>query len=736
MNRGKTALKRGVAVASVAAMAIAGAVLAAPAASAAVASPGGIRATPTADAAWVDANGALTTSGVTGQAYNLTSAAAGTAKVLTGTNQTANGIQVALVSGQGTANWSATSLKISLANATWNTTPTVTVSPLSQIVDAGGVDFVAGFTGTHASLPTPINAANSALTVSGSSITNSGADLTIPVAADPAKATGAGQGYLLTLSNVRVNVTGNQSSAITANATMATTLPLNATTTIGYAGAQTISVPASASVATGTDPLAFPTVTVTETAPKAFTSGTVTLNLSDNGTPGSTVNFDVAASTPTVVVTGSTATAVAAVTATTLTVTITGQSDTALESLAISGLKVKTVNANATKVALMLAGSGPVSGTNTPAGAFSFTPGYAGLSASVPVTRPDRIAGANRYATAAAIAADFKAGIVLPKVLNSVILANGLNSKNGADALSANFLSGATNSPILLTDSSGSLPTETQAALTSLFKNSTGGVTVYVMGKTDSVSQAARDQAVVLLYSTITSGAVKVVEVSGSNRYATSAQAASQPGANINAYALTTGASALKTVFLASGTTNADALAAGSLSFFADIPVLLTNGTVLDPAVKTAISNLGIQQVIVLGATDRVSAALVSSLSALGVTNTYRIAGANRYATAAALYTFAYGTPTATVSALNESFGAGADGYLANGDLGWPDALTVGPLAGQSASPVLTTSAAVLAPEAGTFLKANKASLGQIWAVGGVDRVPASVLAAAEAAIS
>lgn len=740
MNRGKTALKRGVAVASVAAMAIAGAVLAAPAASAAVTSPGGIRATPTADAAWVDANGALATSATAGQTYNTTNAAAGTAKVLTGTNQLANGIQVALFSNNSaTAAWAAGNLTIKLTNATWNTTPSIGISPLSQLSGPGGVDFVAGFNGTHATAAPVITAANSAVTqTAGATISSPTPDtLTIPLSADPHAATAAGQGYIVTLSGVKVNVTGTaQGAAITAGAAMATTpTALTAaadTTTIGYVGLQTLAVPANSAVATGTDPLAFPAVTVAETAVGAF-GATVVLNLSDNGA-ASTVNFD-ASSTPTVVVTGSAATATAAVTATQLTVTITGGVNTALESLAISGLKVKTVAADATKVLLTLNAS---TMTATNGSAFSFTPGNAtGLSVAIPVARPDRIAGANRNATAAAIAADYAAAAA-PTVVKSVILANGLNTKDGADALSANFLSGATNSPILLTDSSTSLPTETQAALTSLFKNSTTGVTVYVMGKADSVSQAAQNQAVALLYSTITSGKVTVVNVAGANRYATSAAAASQPGANIGAYSLTTGANFLKTAFLASGTTNADALAAGSLSAFADIPVLLTNGTTLDSTVSAAISNLGIQQVIVLGATDRVSAALVTSLSSLGVTNTIRIAGASRYATAAALYTFAYGTPTATVAGLGQAFALPAgtsDGYLANGDLGWPDALTVGPLANLTKSPVLTTGTSALAPQAATFLTANKASLGQIWAVGGVDRVPAAVLTAAEAAL-
>ena len=730
MNRGKTALKRGVAVASAAAIAIAGAVLAAPAASAAVTTPGGIRATPTADAAWVDATGALATSATPGQSYGA-AAAAGTAKVLTGTNQLANGVQVALFSGVKASplvpNWAASDLTITLTGATFNTTPSVSISPLSQLAGVGGLDFVAGFSGTHATAAPVITVANSTLTQTSGATGAGTSVLKIPLSADPALATAAGQGYIVTLSGVKVNVTGAQSSAVTAAATIGTGPTALGTTTIGYAGAQTISVPTNAAVATGTDPLAFPTVTVAETDPAAF-GATVVLDLSDNGAV-SKVNFD-ASSVPVVAVTGSTATATAAITATKLTVTITGGSATALESLAISGLKVKTVAADATKISLMLDASAGTA-TNLVAGQFSFTPGYKGLSVSIPVTRPDRIAGSNRYATAADIAADFAVG----NTIHSVILANGLDVKQGADALSANFLSGATNSPILLTDSSNSLPTETQAALTSLFKNSTGGVTVYVMGKTDSVSQAARDQAVVLLYSTITSGAVKVVEVAGASRYATSAQAASQPGANIGAYSLTTGANFLKTAFLASGTTNADALAAGSLSAFADIPVLLTSGTALDSTVSAAIQNLGIQQVIVLGATDRVSAALVTSLSSLGVTSTLRIAGANRYATAAALYTFAYGTPTATVPGLSQTFGAAANGYLANGDLGWPDALTVGPLAGLSQSPVLTTAATGLAPEAGKFLTANKASLGQIWAVGGVDRIPASVLTAAETAI-
>ena len=717
MNRGKTALKRGVAVASVAAMAIAGAVLAAPAASAAPTAGDLVRATPVADAAWVGADGALTTSAAIGAQYDVNHATS-VAKVLTGNAQFANGIQIAVP--QGTA---AGAVTVTLANATFVGIPAITTSSLIKLTGTTSLENVAGFSGTHAT-PAQVVDATSTITASGQALNPAKTALSFNLSAAGAGPTGSG--FLVSLSGIKVNVTGTQGDAITATASGI----VAGVTTIGYAGTEGLSAASGSVDGTSAAPQAVPDVTASEKVVGAWADPTsLTFNLTTDGT-GGTLKF---ATDPTLTVAGSTATAsitTAFAGGVSGVIKLAGTDDTAIESVKLSGLKVSGLPADATKVTLTL-GSTAGSADNGAIGGFSFVPDSAAISVDIPVKQPEnRIFGANRYATAALLADNF----VTQKgsKVNAVILANGLNSKNGADALSANYLSRQFTAPILLTDSSSTLPAETQASLKKILN--TGAITIYVMGKTDSVSQAARNQAALIAYGVTGVTSVKVVEVAGNNRYATSA-ASAEAGTAIGAFPLQTGKPSLNTAFLASGTTNADALAAGAASDNLQIPVLLTSTTALDPAVKTAINDLGIQQVIVLGNTDRVSKAVVDSLAALGVTSTYRIAGADRYATAASLYSFVIGDPTKGPG-LGKTLNTTA--YLASGNDGWPDALTVGPVAGQTAnvSAVLTTGPTSLAPAASAFLTANKApTITSVWAVGGPDRVSSATLTAAQAAI-
>lgn len=98
-------------------------------------------------------------------------------------------------------------------------------------------------------------------------------------------------------------------------------------------------------------------------------------------------------------------------------------------------------------------------------------------------------------------------------------------------------------------------------------------------------------------------------------------------------------------------------------------------------------------------------------------TRLVRIAGGNRFDTAAKLYTFARGTLTAG-NGSHYGSGAGDPVFLANGLPGFPDALAVGPLAAKAGAVLLTTSATRLEPTARAFLAANKASLGTVTALG------------------
>jgi putative cell wall-binding protein len=226
-----------------------------------------------------------------------------------------------------------------------------------------------------------------------------------------------------------------------------------------------------------------------------------------------------------------------------------------------------------------------------------------------------------------------------------------------------------------------------------------------------------------------------VVRVAGASRYDTAVRAATAGGDDptgfwVEKYTIGAGSSLGKTAFLASGTSNADALAAGPISNAMRIPVYLTGTAALPQSVATALSSQGISNLIVLGGTDRVPDSVVAQAKSAGVQTVYRIAGKNRFATAATLYTFAR-TTLAGVDGAHYG-AASAPVFLANGVTGFPDALAVGPLAASHGAVLLTTAADRLEPGAKEFLAAGGTT--GVTALGAPATVADSVLAAAQAA--
>ncbi len=456
----------------------------------------------------------------------------------------------------------------------------------------------------------------------------------------------------------------------------------------------------------------------------------------------------------------------------TITFTVGGKDDSALQSLVIKNLRVANIDEHS-KVRLTLTpvlfGYDAVNNTSdvgcvtddgdsvtsqSPDGLGDFHP-----TADVPVyAESQRIAGMDRYDTARLIAKEMYPFIGEgeqegPVYARAVVLANGENYKQGFDALSANYLaaqvtrdwpeyrSGNKNmsAPILLTKSN-ELPDTTANALRDVLGrvHQSGTGYVYVMGKQDSVSDAVVDQVKNVFASVFTN--VQVIRVAGSNRYITSAYAATvngsdNNGAEVGSYKFTYTQPAYKTAFLASGEVNADSLAAGPLSNDLDIPMLLTPASGLPTEIANVIQTLNIQQLIVLGGTDRVPDAVVDQAKAAGVKVVKRIAGTGndgRFATAADLYTFARTEAPSPGKAGGFQWGVNpywnADfAFLANGITGFPDALTVGPLAAWFEAPLLTTRQDVLPQPVQDFFTAQKlvpegywlhGHIGLSWVVG------------------
>ncbi len=156
----------------------------------------------------------------------------------------------------------------------------------------------------------------------------------------------------------------------------------------------------------------------------------------------------------------------------------------------------------------------------------------------------------------------------------------------------------------------------------------------------------------------------------GSDRYLTAiraSQAAFPDGSDV--------------VIVASGANFPDALAAAGLAGAYDAPLLLTAPTSLSASVKAEIERLGATRCFIVGGTPAVSHGVETALGAHGGPGVVRIAGADRYATAAEV-------ARRVVDRLGDDYDGGV--FVARGDT-FPDALAVAPLAWQSRRPVVLT---------------------------------------------
>lgn len=253
----------------------------------------------------------------------------------------------------------------------------------------------------------------------------------------------------------------------------------------------------------------------------------------------------------------------------------------------------------------------------------------------------DRVAGSDRYATAAEIATTtFTSADV-----TTAYLATGLTYP---DALVAGPLTGG-NSPILLAERDR-LPDATRAVLAEL-----SPARVIALGGTASVSNE------VLAAAAAAAGGAATDRIAGTDRYATAADVARRLGQT-------------NPVYLATGLTYPDALAAGAITDGA--PILLTLPDRLPDATRTVLAELTPARVIALGGTTSVSdEVLAAAAAAAGGATTDRIAGNDRYATAAALAAVRQDSTFAYI-ATGENFPDGLAGAVAAIAAGAPILLT------------------------------------------------------------
>ena len=209
----------------------------------------------------------------------------------------------------------------------------------------------------------------------------------------------------------------------------------------------------------------------------------------------------------------------------------------------------------------------------------------ASLAAYATTGSVTRLAGANRYATAAAISADtFSSGVSVAYVATGT---------NFPDALAGVAAAGSGGGPVLLT-SPTRLPDETVAELGRLRPGR-----IVVLGGTSVIS----DGVAAALRGYATSG--KVDRLSGANRYATAVDVSSS----------TFGSS--EVAFIATGVNFPDALGGGPVAGSVPGPLLLVPGTSVPADVANELRRLAPERVVVLGGTSVVSASVQAQIETL-----------------------------------------------------------------------------------------------------------------------
>lgn len=254
-----------------------------------------------------------------------------------------------------------------------------------------------------------------------------------------------------------------------------------------------------------------------------------------------------------------------------------------------------------------------------------------------------RVAGTNRFSTAVAVSEDADQGVQGEDVL----VANGLGY---ADALAAGPVAYSADDGgpgALLLTARGVLPSVTERRLDEL-----NAGTIYVVGGPAAVSGDVEAK--------LARHAGHVVRLAGPTRFHTAA-AVSEAFFDDSTYAV-----------VATGSDYADALAGIPLAKLLDGPTLLTAQDQLPSATEEELRRLSPDWVFIMGGPAAVSDAVVDRIEEATGARVPRVAGANRFETAA---------KAASLLDSREVFAATGQDY--------PDALAGGALAGSRTSPVL-----------------------------------------------
>ncbi|MDP3014646.1 MAG: cell wall-binding repeat-containing protein, partial [Candidatus Subteraquimicrobiales bacterium] len=292
------------------------------------------------------------------------------------------------------------------------------------------------------------------------------------------------------------------------------------------------------------------------------------------------------------------------------------------------------------------------------------------------LTSLPRIAGANRYETAARISQE---GFTSS---STVVLASG---ENFPDALAGAPLAYKYHSPLLLT-SPTSLNSETKAEIKRL-----GATQCIILGGTGAVSSSVGTE--------LENMGLKVKRIAGKNRFETASLIAREVGSSTGE------------AVIVSGLNFPDALAMSSYAAKSQIPILLSRETTLTAETTSTLSLLGIQRTIIAGGKGVISLEVETYLTNNGH-NPTRVAGSNRFETSA-LIAYNY-FPLANTA------------YVATGE-NFPDALSAACLAAMKNAPIVLVEKEKLPTSVDNYIRAYAANLQGVYLLGGEGPISADV---------
>lgn len=287
-----------------------------------------------------------------------------------------------------------------------------------------------------------------------------------------------------------------------------------------------------------------------------------------------------------------------------------------------------------------------------------------------------RLAGADRYATAATVSAkSFAAGAPVAYVATGASF---------PDALAAGPVAARDRGPVLLVKA-GSVPAATMSELKRLKPKK-----IVVLGGTSVIAQSV---------ATTLGSVAPVTRIAGVDRYDTAARLSRTFTAGV------------PVAYVAIGTNFPDALA-GVPATRGRGPLLLVSPAGIPSSVKQELLRLKPREIVVLGGTAAVSPATVAALDAYTTGSVPRRAGANRYETSVAVSKGAFSTASVAYLAVGTNF---------------PDALAGGPPAAIAGAPILLVARDTLPASVRSELV--RLGVQRVVVLGGTGSISAKVIA-------